>query len=324
MKTRQLGNSGPKVSAIGFGCMGLSFPNAPAKEQSIQLLRDAFDNGITFFDTAQSYGNNEELLGEAIQSFRQEVIVATKFGFKDGNLRLGLDSRPEMIKASVETSLRKLRTDHIDLLYQHRVDPNVPVEDVAGTVKELISQGKVLYFGLSEADEQTIRKAHAVMPVTALQSEYSLFFREPETEILQTVEELGIGFVSFSPLGKGYLTGTINASTEFDQGDTRTMLPRFSKENREANQALVDLVMKFAQRKNVTPAQIALAWLLARKPFIVPIPGTSKLHRLQENIGSMDVEFSQDELDELAAALGTIHISGERYPAHIRGLTGRK
>lgn len=324
MKSRQLGNSGLRVSAIGFGCMGLSFPNAPAKEQSIQLLRDAFDNGITFFDTAQTYGNNEELVGEAIQSFRNEIIVATKFGFKEGSFQLGLDSRPEMIRASVEASLKKLRTDHIDLLYQHRVDPHVPIEDVAGTVKELINEGKVLHFGLSEADEQTIRKANAVLQVTALQSEYSLFFREPETGILQTVEELGIGFVPFSPLGKGYLTGTINANTEFDQGDTRTMLPRFSKENREANQALVDLVMMIAQRKNVTPAQIALAWLLAQKPFIVPIPGTSKLSRLQENIGSTDVGLSSGELDEIATALSTIHISGDRYPAHIRELTGRK
>jgi|SRR6218665_564450 len=315
MRSRQLGNGGPKVSAIGFGCMGLSFPNAPAKEQSIQLLHDAFDNGITFFDTAQTYGNNEELVGEAIGSFRKEIILATKFGFREGNHQLGLDSRPETIRASAETSLRKLRTDYIDLFYQHRVDPNVPIEDVAGAVEDLIRQGKVRHFGLSEADEQTIRKAHAVLPVTALQSEYSLFFREPETTILQTVEELGIGFVSFSPLGKGYLTGAINADTEFGQGDARNIMPRFSKENRRANQALVDLVIAIALRKKVTPAQIALSWLLAQKPFIVPIPGTSRLHRLQENAGSAAIVLSHDESDEIAAALSTISISGERYPA---------
>jgi len=323
MKSRELGSGGLIVSSIGFGCMGLSFPGAPSKEQSIQLIRDAYENGVTFFDTAQTYGNNEELVGEALAPFRKEVVIATKFGFKEGNFQLGLDSRPETIKASVDISLKKLRTDHIDIFYQHRVDPNVPIEEVAGTVKELIAQGKVKHFGLSEADAQTIRRAHAVLPVTALQSEYSLFFREPEKDIIATLEELGIGFVVFSPLGKGYLTGTINADTEFDKSDARNILPRFSKENRSANQALVDLVIEMAGRKNTTPAQISLAWLLAQKPFIVPIPGTSKLHRLQENIESVDVALSAEELQEMALALSAIEISGERYPAQVRNKIGK-
>ncbi|MCG2616337.1 aldo/keto reductase [Terrimonas sp. NA20] len=323
MKSRTLGNSGLKVSAIGFGCMGLSFPDAPSRGQSIQLIRDAFEQGVTFFDTAQAYGNNEELVGEALAPFRNEVVIATKFGFREGNIQLGLDSRPETIRATADASLRKLRTDHIDLFYQHRVDPAVPIEEVAGAVQELIAQGKVKHFGLSEADAQTIRRAHAVLPVTALQSEYSLFFREPETDIIPTLGELGIGFVSFSPLGKGYLTGTINADTEFNKSDARNMLPRFSKENRAANQVLVDLVVEIAGRKKATPAQIALAWLLAQKPFIVPIPGTSRLHRLQENTGSVNVLLSADELEEMAAALSVIKISGERYPAQLREKIGK-
>lgn len=289
MKSRKLGNSGLEVAALGFGAMGLSFPNAPTKEENIILLRSAVEHGITFFDTAQGYGENELLVGEALEPFRKEVKIATKFGFKDGNVRLGLDSRPENIKAVAEASLKRLRTDVIDLFYQHRFDPNVPIEDVAGTVKDLIQQGKVKYFGLSEANAETIRKAHAVLPVTALQSEYSMFYREPENEIIPTLEELGIGFVPFSPLGKGFLTGTINADTEFDKTDGRSMSPRFNKENREANQALIDLVISIGKDKNATPAQIALGWLLAQKPWIVPIPGTSKLHRLQENIGATNV-----------------------------------
>lgn len=323
MKSRELGNDGLVVSSIGFGCMGLSFPGGPSKEQSIQLIRDAFESGVTFFDTAQTYGNNEELVGEALAPFRKEVVIATKFGFKEGNFQLGLDSRPETIKASVDLSLKRLKTEHIDIFYQHRVDPNVPIEDVAGAVKELIGQGKVKYFGLSEADASTIRRAQAVLPVTALQSEYSLFFREPEAGIIPTLEELGIGFVTFSPLGKGYLTGTINADTEFDKSDARNILPRFNKENRMANQALVDLVIEIAGKKNATPAQIALAWLMAQKPFIVPIPGTSKLERLQENMGSTDVMLSPEELEDMAQALSTIEISGERYPAQVRNKIGK-
>ena len=324
MKSRKLGNSGLKVSALGFGVMGLSFPNAPSKEENIKLLRAAVELGITFFDTAQGYGNNELLVGEALEPLRKEVIIATKFGFKDGNVRLGLDSRPENIKAVAEASLKRLRTDVIDLFYQHRFDPNVPIEDVAGTVKELIQQGKVKYFGLSEAPAAIIRKAHAVLPVTALQSEYSMFYREPENDIIPTLKELGIGFVPFSPLGKGFLTGTINAGTEFDKTDGRSMSPRFSKENREANQALVDLVIAIAKEKNATPSQIALGWLLAQKPFIVPIPGTSKLHRLQENIGADNISPSTDELSKINSALVTIKIIGERYSAQIQEATGRK
>jgi aryl-alcohol dehydrogenase-like predicted oxidoreductase len=324
MKTRRLGNGGLEVSALGFGCMGLSFPNAPTKEESIKLIRSAVEHGITFFDTAQGYGENELLVGEALEPLRQEVIIATKFGFKDGNVRFGLDSRPKNIKAVAEASLKRLRTDVIDLFYQHRPDPNVPIEDVAGTVKDLIQQGKVKHFGLSEANIETIRKAHAVLPVTALQSEYSMFYREPENEIIPALEELGIGFVSFSPLGKGFLTGTINADVELDKEDTRNMLPRFSKENRKANQALVDLVVSIATGKSATPAQIALGWLLAQKPFIVPIPGTSKLHRLQENIGAANVSLTNDELNKINSALATIKIAGERYPAHLRDIAERK
>ncbi|KMQ69047.1 aldehyde oxidase [Chryseobacterium sp. FH2] len=323
MEKRKLGNSGVEVSALGFGCMGLSFPNAPAKEENIKLLRSAFENGITFFDTAQAYGNNEELVGEALEPFRKEVVIATKFGFKDGNFQLGLDSRPESIKAVAEASLKKLRTDYIDLFYQHRLDPKVPIEEVAGAVKELIEEGKVKHFGLSEANAEAIRKAHTVLPVTALQSEYSMFFRDPETEIIPALEESGIGFVPFSPLGKGFLTGTINANTAFEKTDTRSMLPRFSKENREANQALVDLVVSIAKDKNATPAQIALGWLLAQKPFIVPIPGTTKLHRLQENIGGVNISLSDNELNKINSALATIKIVGERYPAQIQQKLGK-
>lgn len=318
MKSRKLGKSGLEVSSLGFGCMGLSFPNAPSKAESIQLIRAAVEQGITFFDTAQGYGDNELLVGEALEPFRNEVVIATKFGFKDGNLRLGLDSRPETIKAVAEASLKRLRRDVIDLFYQHRPDPNVPIEDVAGTVKDLIAQGKVKHFGLSEADADTIRRAHAVLPVTALQSEYSMFYRNPENEIIPLLEELGIGFVPFSPLGKGFLTGTITPSTEFDQTDGRNFSPRFSKENRAANQALVDLVVSIAKDKNATPAQIALGWLLAQKPFIVPIPGTSKMERLQENIGSTNVLLTEDELERINAALEKIKIVGERYPAQVQ------
>lgn len=324
MKTRKLGNSGLEVSALGFGAMGLSFPYAPTKEESIKLLRSAVENGITFFDTAQGYGDNELLVGEALEPLRKEVIIATKFGLKDGNVRLGLDSRPENIKAVAEASLKRLRTDVIDLFYQHRVDPNVPIEDVAGAVKDLIQQGKVKHFGLSEADSEIIQRAHAVLPVTALQSEYSMFYREPENDIISTLEKLGIGFVAFSPLGKGFLTGTIATDTELDKTDVRNMSPRFNKENREANQVLVDLVASIAKDKHATPAQIALGWLLAQKPFIVPIPGTSKLHRLQENIGATHVSLNHDELTEINKALAEIKIAGERYPASIQAATGRK
>ncbi|MBB3836168.1 aryl-alcohol dehydrogenase-like predicted oxidoreductase [Runella defluvii] len=324
MESRKLGNSGLEVSALGFGAMGLSFPNAPSKEESIKLIRSAVEYGITFFDTAQGYGENELLVGEALEPLRKEVVIATKFGLKDGNVRLGLDSRPENIKAVAEASLKRLRTDVIDLFYQHRPDPNVPIEEVAGTVKELIQQGKVRHFGLSEATEETIRKAHAVMPVTALQSEYSMFYREPESKIIPTLEELGIGFVPFSPLGKGFLTGTISAETEFDKNDTRNFFPRFSKENRAANQALVDLVVAIASDKNVTPAQIALGWLLAQKPFIAPIPGTSKLHRLQENVGAINVSLTNNELAQINTALAAIQIVGERYPTQLQTIAERK
>lgn len=324
MKLRKLGNSGLEVSTLGFGAMGLSFPTAPSKKESIQLIRSAVEHGITFFDTAQGYGENELLLGEALEPLRKQIVMATKFGLKNGDVRQGLDSRPENIKAVAEASLKRLRTDVIDLFYQHRPDPNVPIEEVAGAVKDLIQEGKVKYFGLSEANTETIRKAHSVLPVSALQSEYSMFYREPENEIIPLLEELGIGFVPFSPLGKGFLTGTINSDVELDKADTRNMLPRFSKENREANQALVDLVVSIAKDKNATPAQIALGWLLAQKPFIVPIPGTSKLHRLQENIGAINISLSIEELTKMNTALAAIKIVGERYPVQIQEATGRK
>src|SRR5690606_15861859 len=323
MKSRKLGKGGLEVSALGFGAMGLSFPNAPTKEESIKLIRSAVENGVTLFDTAQGYGENELLVGEALEPLRKEVIIATKFGFKDGDGRLGLDSRPSTIKAVAEASLKRLRTDVIDVFYQHRYDPNIPIEDVAGTVKDLIQEGKVKNFGLCEVNAETIRKAHAVLPVTALQSEYSMFYRDPENEIIPTLNELGIGFVSFSTLGKVFLTGTINADVELDKTDARNMSPRFSKENREANQALVDLVVSIAKDKNATPAQIALGWLLAQKLFIVPIPGTSKLHRLQENIGATNVSLTNDELSKINAALGTIKIVGERYPAQVQQKLGK-
>src|SRR4051812_45018156 len=300
MQKRILGKSGLEVSALGLGCMGLSYGYGPAtdKQDAINLIRAAYDNGITFFDSAEAYGpfTNEELLGEALQPFRNEVVIATKFGFKEGKTALGTDSRPENIRAVTEAALKRLRTDRIDLLYQHRVDPNVPIEEVAGTVKDLINEGKVTHFGLSEAGAQTIRKAHAVQPVTALQSEYSLWWREPEGEILPTLEELGIGFVPFSPLGKGFLTGKIDDKTNFGATDFRNTVPRFSEENRKANQALVDLLSQIAKEKSATNAQVALAWLLAQKPWIVPIPGTTKLHRLEENLGGANITLNSEDL----------------------------
>lgn len=324
MKTRTLGKSKLEVSALGFGCMGLSFPNAPTKNECIQLIRSAVAQGITLFDTAQGYGDNELLLGEALQPFRNNVIIATKFGFKNGDVRQGLDSRPETIKAVAEASLKRLRTDVIDIFYQHRLDPNVPIEEVAGTVLELIQEGKVKYFGLCEVNAITIRNAHKFCPITAIQSEYSMFYRDPENEIIDTLEELEIGFVPFSPLGKGFLTGTINADVVLDKDDTRNMLPRFSQENRLANQALIDLVVSIATEKKATPAQIALAWLLAQKPFIVPIPGTSKLSRLTENTGAINISLTKDEMQKIYAALATIKIVGERYPTQIREASERK
>ncbi len=323
MNKIRLGNSGLEVSTIGFGCMGLSFPGAPTKDESIKLIRSAVELGITLFDTAQAYGDNEELVGEALAPFRNEVVIATKFGFKDGKQMLGMDSHPKNIIAVADASLKKLKIDCIDLFYQHRVDPNVPIEDVAGTVKQLIQQGKVKYFGMCEANAETIRKAHAVLPVTALQSEYSMFYREPEKEIIPALEELGIGFVPFSPLGKGFLTGTINTETTFDKTDGRSMSPRFSKENREANQALVDLVIAIAKDIQATPAQVALAWLLAQKPFIVPIPGTSKFNRLQENIGATNIFLSENDLTKINEALAAVTVTGDRYPQHMQAKIGK-
>jgi len=329
MQTRKLGKSNLAVSTIGLGCMGLSFGYGPAvdKQQGISLIRAAFERGITFFDTAEAYGpfKNEELLGEAIAPFRNQVVIATKFAFKfDANgKQAGLDSRPEHIKAVAEASLKRLRTDVIDLFYQHRVDPNVPIEDVAGAVKDLIKEGKVKHFGLSEAGAQTIRRAHVVQPVTALQSEYSLWWKKPEEEILPTLEELGIGFVPFSPLGKGFLTGAIKEDTQFDKTDFRNIVPRFTAENRKANQALVKALGKFAQRKKATPAQIALAWILAQKPWMVPIPGTTKVHRLEENLAAATVELTPDDLREIDSAAADIKVQGARYPEHLEQMTGR-
>jgi aryl-alcohol dehydrogenase-like predicted oxidoreductase len=327
MQKRKLGKSGLEVSALGLGCMGLSFGYGPAteKEQGIKLIRAAYEGGVTFFDTAEAYGPylNEELLGEALASVRDKVVIATKFGFKEGKPALGLDSRPEHIREVTEAALKRLKTDVIDLLYQHRVDPDVPIEDVAGAVKELIAEGKVKYFGMSEAGAQTIRRAHAVQPVTALQSEYSLWWREPEAEILPTLEELGIGFVPFSPLGKGFLTGAINESTTFDSTDFRNVVPRFSAENRKANQNLVDMLDTIAVQKGVTKAQIALAWLLAQKPWIVPIPGTTKLHRLEENLGAAGVELSADDLRNIENAVSGVEVQGARYPAKLQQMVGR-
>ena len=327
MQKRILGNSGLEVSALGLGCMGLSYGYGPATEKTaaIQLIHAAFEGGITFFDTAEAYGpfHNETLLGEALAPFRDQVVIATKFGFKDGMPGAGLDSRPERIRLVAEEALKRLRTDRIDLFYQHRVDPNVPIEDVAGTVRELIAEGKVRHFGMSEAGVESIRRAHAVQPVAALQSEYSLWWREPEKEILPTLEELGIGFVPFSPLGKGFLTGAISATTEFDKPDFRNVVPRFTTENRTANQALVDLLGTIADEKGVTRAQIALAWLLAQKPWIVPIPGTTKLHRLQENIGGASVELNPADAARIADALAQIEIQGARYPAALASRVGK-
>ena len=327
MQKRTLGNSGLEVSALGLGCMGLSFGygNPLEKQDAIQLIRTAFELGVTFFDTAEAYGpfTNEELLGEAVHPFRDQVVIATKFGFKEGKPPLGADSRPSTIRAVAEAALKRLRTDRIDLFYQHRVDPSVPIEEVAGTIKELINEGKVAHFGLSEAGVQTIRKAHAVQPVTALQSEYSLWWREPEHEILPTLEELGIGFVPFSPLGKGFLTGKINEHTTFDSTDFRNTVPRFSEENRKANQAFVTLLDKLAEEKEVTAAQIALAWLLAQKPWIVPIPGTTKLHRLEENLAAAEVILSDKDLKEINDALSTIEVQGNRYNEQSQKLINR-
>jgi len=329
MQKRKLGKSNLEVSAIGLGCMGMSFSYTPLpdRKEMVSLIHAAVERGVTFFDTAEVYGpfTNEELVGEALAPFREQVVIATKFGFKidpTTNKQAGLDSRPEHIKEVAEASLKRLRTDVIDLFYQHRVDPNVPIEDTAGAVKELIQQGKVKHFGLSEAGVQTIRRAHKVQPVTALQSEYSLWWREPETEVIPTLEELGIGFVPFSPLGKGFLTGKISESTKFDKTDFRNQVPRFSPENRKANRAMVDMVAKFAQQKKATPAQIALAWLLAQKPWIVPIPGTTKLHRLEENIGAVNVQLSPEDLRELDIAASKIAVQGARYPEELQKLVG--
>lgn len=328
MQKRKLGRSNLEVSALGLGCMGLSFGLGPAvdKQQGISLIRAAVERGVTFFDTAEVYGpfTNEELVGEALAPFRSKVAIATKFGFKiENGKQAGLDSRPQHIKEVAEASLKRLMTDVIDLFYQHRVDPDVPIEDVAGAVKDLIQQGKVRHFGLSEAGVKTIRRAHAVQPITALQSEYSLWWREPEAEVIPTLEELGIGFVGFSPLGKGFLTGAINQDTKFDKSDFRNIVPRFSEENRKANQAVVDLIGKFAQQKKATPAQIALAWLLAQKPWIVPIPGTTKLPRLEENIGAVDVQLSPADLRDLGAAASKIPVQGARYPEELQKPVGR-
>jgi len=327
MQKRILGKSGLEVSALGLGCMGLSFGLGPAidKQDAIKLIRKAYELGVTFFDTAEAYGPgaNEELLGEALQPFRKEVVIATKFGFKEGKTALGTDSRPQNIRAVAEAALKRLRTDVIDLLYQHRVDPNVPIEDVAGTVKELIKEGKVKHFGLSEAGVETIRKAHAVQPVTALQSEYSLWWREPEKAIIPTLDELGIGFVPFSPLGKGFLTGKIDENTTFDATDFRNVVPRFSEQNRKANQALVDLLGNIATEKNATPAQIALAWLLAQKPWIVPIPGTTKVHRLEENLGAAAIELTEHDLKEISEAISRIEVHGARYPEQLQKMVGK-
>ncbi|MCD2422176.1 aldo/keto reductase [Niabella pedocola] len=327
MEKRFLGNSGLEVSALGLGCMGLTFGYGPATPEAdaISIIREAYDLGVTFFDTAEAYsqGGNEVLLGKAVRSFREQVVIATKFGFKDGDSSKGLDSRPERIRRVAESSLKYLNTDYIDLFYQHRVDPDVPIEDVAGTIGDLIKEGKIRYWGLSEAGVATIRKAHAIQPVAALQSEYSMFYREPEKEIIATLEELGIGFVPFSPLGKGFLTGAINAGTTFDPSDFRNSVPRFSKENREANQVLVELVGSIAKNKNVTPAQVALAWLLAQKPWIVPIPGTTKLHRLEENVGGVRISLTEKELAAIRTALEGIEIAGERYPSHLQARVGK-
>ena len=330
MKERKLGKSNLEVSAIGLGCMGLSSGYGPAvdKKEGISLIRAAVERGVTFFDTAEVYGpfTNEELVGEALAPFREQAVIATKFGFKidpHTGKQAGLDSRPVHIKEVAEASLKRLKTDTIDLFYQHRVDPDVPIEDVAGAVKDLIRQGKVKHFGLSEAGVQTIRRAHVVQPVTALQSEYSLWFREPEAEVIPTLEELGIGFVPFSPLGKGFLTGKINENTKFDSTDFRNIVPRFTAEARKANQGVVDLLGRLAEKKKATPAQIALAWLLAQKPWIVPIPGTTKLARLEENLGAVSVKLTSDDLREIENAVSKITVQGARYPENLQKMVGR-
>ena len=328
MQTRQLGRSGLEVSALGFGCMGLSFGYGPATDRTagIAIIRAAVEAGVTFFDTAEAYGpfTNEELVGEALGPFRDHVVLATKFGFKfENGKQAGLDSRPSHIREVAEASLKRLETDRIDLLYQHRVDPDVPIEDVAGAVGDLIREGKVRHFGLSEAGVQTIRRAHAVQPVAALQSEYSLWFREPEREVLATLEELGIGLVPFSPLGKGFLTGKIDDKTTFDPADFRNVVPRFTEENRKANLAFVEWLKTFAARKGATPAQIALAWLLAQRPWIAPIPGTTKLHRLHENLGAAAIQLSPGDLQEIEQAVSQIEVHGARYPEHLQKMVGR-
>jgi len=327
MEKRQLGRSGLEVSAIGLGCMGLSYGYGPAtsKEQGIELIRAAVERGVTLFDTAEAYGAgaNEELVGEALQPFRDRVVIATKFGFRNGDAHAGLDSRPERIRQVADASLKRLRTERIDLFYQHRVDPAVPIEDVAGVIKDLIAAGKVRHFGLSEAGADTIRRAHAVQPVAAVQSEYSMWWREPEEKVLPALEELGIGFVPFSPLGKGFLTGAIDESTKFDKNDFRNTVPRFTSEARQANQVLVELLRDLANRKHATPAQIALAWLLSRKPWIVPIPGTTKLSRLDENVGAVSVRLTSDDVANIDLALGRIKVQGDRYSPDRQKLVGR-
>jgi aryl-alcohol dehydrogenase-like predicted oxidoreductase len=328
MQKRMLGKSNLEVSALGLGCMGLSYGYGPAtdKQDAIKLIRAAFERGVTFFDTAEAYGpfTNEEVVGEAVSPFRDQVVIATKFGFRfgEGGKQVGTDSRPEHVKQVADESLKRLKTDRIDLFYQHRVDPDVPIEEVAGAVRDLIQQGKVKHFGLSEAGMQTLRRAHAVQPVTALQNEYSLWWRRPEEEVLPTCEELGIGFVPFSPLGKGFLTGKITEETKFDAKDFRNIVPRFTEENRKANQAFVDFLKQFAERKHATPGQIALAWLLAQKPWIVPIPGTTKLHRLEENIGAAAIELTDDDLRDIDGAASRIPVQGERYPEALEKRTG--
>jgi aryl-alcohol dehydrogenase-like predicted oxidoreductase len=327
MQTRKLGTHGPEVSALGLGCMGLSYGYGPAtdRQAAITLIRTAFERGVTFFDTAEAYaqGANEDLLGEALEPFRNEVVIATKFGFRDGDVTKGQDSRPERIRQVADAALNRLRTDCIDLFYQHRVDTEVPMEDVAGAVKDLIAAGKVKHFGMSEAGAGSIRRAHAVQPVAALQSEYSLWWRQPETEILPLLEELGIGFVPFSPLGKGFLTGAIDEKTSFDKTDFRNVVPRFSEENRKANQGLVTVLSDIASAKQATSAQIALAWLLAQKPWIAPIPGTTKLHRLEENIGGAEIVLTAQDLREIEAALAGVTVQGDRYPAHLQARVGK-
>lgn len=328
MQKRTLGKSGLEVSALGLGCMGLSYGYGPAveKKDGINLIRAAFEKGVNFFDTAEIYGPflNEELVGEALAPFKTKVVIATKFGFKiENGKQVGLDSRPETIRRVAEASLKRLRVDAIDLFYQHRVDENVPIEEVAGAVKDLIQQGKVKHFGLSEAGVNTIRRAHAVQPVAALQSEYSLFWREPENDVMPVLEELGIGFVPFSPLGKGFLTGKINANTKFSEGDFRNVVPRFSKENRKVNMVIVELLSYIAELKEVTPAQVALAWLLAQKPWIVPIPGTTKVGRLNENVGALDVELTESELARINSIISSLSLQGERYPKELQKLVGR-